>query len=121
MDDQTLYIPSINTASICSFMDKLNYSIIALHNALCRRALFDIARDPNFLQAFTYIMSRRELRHMLKEQGLKKYIITEKLFPRKKKRGTMRRNRKHNKDFAELIGTLPGDVYIDEWDWREES
>lgn len=63
---------------------------------------------------YPIVMSRKEFRKILAGTGLEKYEITERLFPKKKKRGSMRRVRR-DKEFVKFFGTLPDGVYIDEF------
>lgn len=90
--------------------------LMALH-----RALFSFSTElvGEYFTPYTFIITRKELRCHMKRNGYKKYEITEELFPKKKKRGSMRRARR-NKPISKMIGTLPGDVYIDEWDYKND-
>jgi hypothetical protein len=66
-------------------------------------------------------MSRKEFRKVLSGTGLEKYEITERLFPKKKKRGSMRRARIERKWGKFNDPPLPDGVYIDEWADPEET
>lgn len=84
------------------------------------RAILTFSRSlSSFFPYCRIVLSRKEYSYILKKQGFKKYEITEKLFPKKKKRGSMRRARR-DKEFAKFFGTLPDDVYIDEWDYKND-
>lgn len=79
------------------------------------RAMLALSRSvSNLLPPYPITMSRKEFGKILAGTGLKKHEITERLFPKKKKRGSMRRARR-DKPISKMIGTLPDDVYIDEW------
>lgn len=73
----------------------------------------------NLITPYTITLSRKECRKFLAGTGLEKYEITERLFPKKKKRGSMRRARR-DKEFTKFLGTLPSGVYIDEWDYKND-
>lgn len=116
MDTPIITLASLNTIPMGLAATRMNNQLMALTRALFHTIEF-LNED---IPAYTFIMTRKELKHHLKMNGYEKYKIAEELFPRKKKRGSMRRARR-DKEFTKFFGILPGDVYIDEWDWREES
>ena len=75
----------------------------------------------NLLPPYPITMSRKEFRKILARTGLEKYEITERLFPKKKKRGSMRRARIERKWGKFNDPPLPDGVYIDEWTAPEET
>lgn len=105
----TMTLASLNTMDVAArqVADKL----MALRKALFHP--FDFLYED--IPTFTFIMTRKELRRHMKQNGYKKYVITEELFPRKKKRGTMRRARIERKWGKFNDPPLPDGVYIDEW------
>lgn len=96
MDTQILTLASLNTMP----MEALDMAarqvadrLMALH-----RALFSsISPIGEYFTPYTFIMTRKELRYYMKVNGYEKYKITEELFPKKKKRGSMRRARMERK------------------------
>ncbi len=110
MDAPIITFASLNTMPMDVAARRIADQLMTLHRALF--SSFEYLSED--IPVFTWVMTRKELRCHMKRNGYKKYEITEELFPKKKKRGSMRRARK-NKPICEMIGTLPGDVYIDEW------
>lgn len=86
------------------------------------RAILTFSRSlSSFFPYCRIVLSRKEYSYILKEQGFEKYEITEKLFPKKKKRGSMRRARIERKWGKFNDPPLPDGVYIDEWSAPEDT
>lgn len=98
-----------------SRMEAANMRLNAYIKADTRAILAFSESLSNILNPYyPIVMSRKEFRKVLSGTGLEKYEITERLFPKKKKRGSMRRARR-DKEFSKFFGTLPDGVYIDEF------
>lgn len=77
-----------------SRMEAANMKLNAYIKAGTRAILAFSESVSNILNPYyPIVMSRKEFRNILKGTGLEKYEITERLFPKKKKRGSMRRAR----------------------------
>ncbi len=77
-----------------SRMEAANMKLNAYIKAGTRAILAFSESVSNILNPYyPIVMSRKEFRKILKGTGLEKYEITERLFPKKKKRGSMRRVR----------------------------
>lgn len=86
------------------------------------RAVLALSRSfSDLLPPYSITMSRKNFRKVLAGTGLEKYEITERLFPKKKKRGSMRRARIERKWGKFNDPPLPDGVYIDEWTAPEET
>lgn len=99
-----------------SRMEAANMKLNAYIKAGTRAILAFSESISNILNTYyPIVMSRKEFRKILKGTGLEKYEITERLFPKKKKRGSMRRARR-DREITNFIRTMPENVYIDEWE-----
>lgn len=105
-----------------SRMEAANMKLNAYIKAGTRAILAFSESVSNILNPYyPIVMSRKEFRKILKGTGLEKYEITERLFPKKKKRGSMRRARIERKWGKFNDPPLPDGVYIDEWTAPEET
>ena len=104
-----------------SRMEAANMKLNAYIKAGARAILAFSKSVSNILNPYPITMSRKEFRKVLAGTGLEKYEITERLFPKKKKRGSMRRARIERKWGKFNDPPLPDGVYIDEWNVPEET
>lgn len=104
-----------------SRMEAANMRLNAYIKAGTRAILAFSESVSNILNRYAIKVSRKEFRKVLVNTGLKKYEITERLFPKKKKRGSMRRARIERKWGKFNDPPLPDGVYIDEWMAPEET
>lgn len=104
-----------------SRMEAANMRLNAYIKAGTRAILAFSESVSNILNPYyPIVMSRKEFRKVLAGTGLEKYEITERLFPKKKKRGSMRRARIERKWGKFNDPPLPDGVYIDEWDYKND-
>lgn len=105
-----------------SRMEAANMKLNAYIKAGTRAILAFSESLSNILNPYyPIVMSRKEFRKVLSGTGLEKYEITERLFPKKKKRGSMRRARMERKWGKFNDPPLPDGVYIDEWVTPEKT
>ncbi len=93
MDAPIITFASLNTMPMDVAARRIADQLMTLHRALF--SSFEYLSED--IPAFTWVMTRKELRYYMKINGYEKYKITEELFPKKKKRGSMRRARMERK------------------------
>lgn len=111
MDTPIITFASLNTMPMDIAAIRMNNQLMTF----ARKILHSIEFLNEGIPTYMFIMTRKELRCHMKRNGYKKYEITEELFPKKKKRGSMRRARIERKWGKFNDPPLPDGVYIDEW------